>query len=129
MQVSKPNSMNPLANKSVFPCPVCRLPLDVRQSKKGKPYVVCEQCGIQMFVRNPAGIRAFNRLVAEGKRVGILEAIAEMQKRYWQECPDCGERFWVDLSRIETSWINGSVEGFRCPQDGCEGLVEAGGEA
>ena len=114
-------------HEAFFPCPICRLPLDVRQSKKDKPYVVCDHCGVQMFVRNPAGIRAFDQLVAEGERVGLLEAIAEMQQRYWQECPDCGERFWVDLGRIETSWIDGSVKGFKCSQDGCKGLVESGG--
>ena len=118
--------MNLLTNKPIFPCPVCRLPLDVRQSKKAKPYVVCEQCGIQLFVRNPAGIRAFDRLVAEGKRIGLLEAIAEMQQRYWQECPDCGERSWVDLDQIKTSWFDGSVTGFACPREGCRGVVGVG---
>ena len=101
-------------------------PLEVRQSKKDKPYVICDYCGVQMFVRSPAGIRAFDRLVAEGKRIGILEAVAEMVERYWKECPECGERFWVNLSQIETSWLDGSIKGFRCPCEGCGGLVAEG---
>jgi hypothetical protein len=45
-----------------FPCPVCRDPLNVKQSKKNKPYVVCPKCLLQMFVRGDEGIKAFNLL-------------------------------------------------------------------
>ena len=117
------------ASDLTFPCPTCMAPLDVRQSKKDKPYVICDYCGVQMFVRNPAGIRAFDRLVAESKRVGIREAVVELAQRYRKECPECGERFWVEISQIETSWLDGSFTGFRCPREGCEGLVtEEGGQ-
>jgi transcription elongation factor Elf1 len=46
----------------LFPCPVCREPLNVRKSKKGKPYVTCSRCALQMFVRGEEGVKAFNLL-------------------------------------------------------------------
>lgn len=113
--------------KRQFPCPVCTSLLDVRESKKSKPYVVCDYCGIQMFVRNPAGIRAFNQQVENAQRKGVWENMAEMEKRYRKRCPECGRKFWVDASQIETSWFDGTFVGFRCPEGGCDGMVKAGG--
>src|SRR5262249_50640752 len=40
-----------------FPCPVCRMSLPVRFSQKGKPYCVCNHCGIQLFFRGKVGIQ------------------------------------------------------------------------
>jgi hypothetical protein len=48
-----------------FPCPVCLRLLDVRTSKRKKPYVICSTCGVQMFIRERAGIEAFDALVVE----------------------------------------------------------------
>lgn len=45
-----------------FDCPLCGKPLDVRMSKKQKPYVTCGGCSLQMFVRGPAGIGLFDQL-------------------------------------------------------------------
>lgn len=39
-----------------LPCPLCERALRIRISKTGKPYIVCDDCGVQMFVRYPAGI-------------------------------------------------------------------------
>ena len=39
-----------------FPCPICGEKLDIRTDKKEKPYMVCEPCGVQVFVRNRRGI-------------------------------------------------------------------------
>lgn len=39
-----------------LPCPLCERTLKIRISKTGKPYIVCDNCGVQMFVRYPAGI-------------------------------------------------------------------------
>ncbi len=110
--------------KRTFPCPVCTTPLDVRESKKGKPYLVCDYCGVQMFVRGPAGIRAFNRQVESADRKGVWETIAEMERRYRKQCPACGCKFWVEPSQIETSWFDGKFVGYHCPQDGCKGIVK-----
>src|SRR5271169_655317 len=57
-----------LSGKRTFPCPVCASPLLVKQTKKAKPYLVCDPCGTQVFVRGPGGIAAFNRLVERGVR-------------------------------------------------------------
>ena len=45
-----------------FDCPLCGKPLDVRMSKKQKPYVTCDGCSLQMFVRGRAGIERFDQL-------------------------------------------------------------------
>ena len=39
-----------------FRCPLCKEKLDVRESKTQKPYVVCLDCGVQLFVRGAQGI-------------------------------------------------------------------------
>ena len=44
-----------------FDCPLCGRPLDVRMSKKNKPYVTCSDCSLQMFVRGPAGVERFDQ--------------------------------------------------------------------
>ena len=51
-----------------FPCPLCQGLLAVKSSKKGKPYVVCDLCGVQLFIRKPEGIRRF-RLMLSSERV------------------------------------------------------------
>ena len=106
-----------------FPCPVCMLALDVRQSKKGKPYVVCSPCGIQMFVRESGGIRAFNRLVAGAEEKDLWKRLAQIEKRYRLKCPECGEPFWMEARLAKTSWVDGRLEGFNCPEGDCEGVA------
>ena len=44
-----------------FDCPLCGRPLDVRMSKKNKPYVTCGDCSLQMFVRGPVGVERFDQ--------------------------------------------------------------------
>ena len=55
--------MSATTGKRMFPCPVCTDPREVRITKKDKPYIICDPCGIQVFRSGPAGIAAFNRLV------------------------------------------------------------------
>lgn len=118
-------SLMPLTQtERAFPCPVYREPLDVRESKRSKPYVVCDSCGVQMFVRNQRGIRAFSKQVQRASLKDVWETYAEMERRYRKRCPDCGHRFWVESELIHTSWINGEFEGYRCPQEGCKGIVK-----
>jgi len=49
-----------------FPCPVCGLGLAIRFSRKGKPYCVCDACGIQLFFRGKPGIARLCKLVESG---------------------------------------------------------------
>jgi hypothetical protein len=37
--------------------------LKIKQSKKQKPYFVCEPCGVQVFVRRETGIALLNNLL------------------------------------------------------------------
>jgi DNA-directed RNA polymerase subunit RPC12/RpoP len=109
-----------------FPCPVCTNPLEVRLTKKNKPYVTCDPCGVQMFVRGPAGIGEFERLVEQGNRDGLSDRLEEMERRYRLKCPECACRFWIEPDLIETSTWDGSLKGIRCPGKGCGAIVEWG---
>lgn len=50
----------------VFPCPLCKTPLRIRLSKKYKPYLVCDDCGLQIFVRGNRGEKRLKQLAREG---------------------------------------------------------------
>ena len=110
--------------KRMFPCPVCTEPREVRDTKKAKPYLVCDPCGVQMFVRNGSGIEQFNALVARSQAGNALERLAEMERRYLKKCPKCGKLFWITPELMETSWFNGELTGHKCPQKGCSGMVK-----
>jgi DNA-directed RNA polymerase subunit RPC12/RpoP len=88
-----------LNGNTMFPCPVCSDPREVRQTKKRKPYITCDPCGIQVFVRGPAGISAFNRLVEGVGSKDVWTRLREMERRYRLKCPQCGCRFWIEPSR------------------------------
>ena len=73
--------MSVLSGKRMFPCPVCTDPREVRITKKEKPYITCDPCGIQLFVRGPAGIEAFNRLVDRGDSHDLWTRLERMERR------------------------------------------------
>lgn len=108
----------PIKTDRRFPCPICTRALDVRLTKKNKPYVTCDPCGVQMFVRGPGGIDDFNRLIQRGKDAGLLERLDEMERRYRLLCSHCGARFWIERKLVKTSSFDGSLKGFRCPKCG-----------
>ena len=105
-------------NKSGFPCPVCMEPREVRVTKKKKPYVVCDPCGIQLFIRGPAGITAFTRLVERAAKDDLWTRLSKMEQTYHLKCPKCGGRFWAAPEQIETSLFDGSFKSFACPKCG-----------
>jgi predicted RNA-binding Zn-ribbon protein involved in translation (DUF1610 family) len=111
----------PTRTDQKFPCPVCTHTLDVRLTKKNKPYVTCDACGVQLFVRGPKGIEEFNRLIARGTQNGILGRLREMEQRYRLNCPHCGATFWIERGLIKTSAFDGSFRGFECPK--CREIV------
>ena len=106
-----------------FPCPICLQPLDVRMSKRNKPYVICSPCGVQMFVRERSGIAAFGKLVEQGLKSDVLTRIAQLEKRYRNTCPECGKEFWAGPELVDTNWLAGKPTGYRCPQKDCKGVV------
>lgn len=109
-------------NKS-FPCPVCAAARAVRTTKKKKPYLICDPCGVQVFIRGPFGIAEFNRLVEQDERDGLPTRLREMELRYRLTCPKCGFNFWAERKLIKTSSFDGSLKGFRCPLDSCGAIV------
>ena len=111
--------------KKFFPCPLCLSPLDVRQSKKRRPYVCCDACGVQLFVRNESGMRMFERLVQEHDQRDVWTRLADLQEKYQKTCPECGRRFWINHRSIATNWLDGKLLGYRCPEPDCKGIVEA----
>jgi transcription elongation factor Elf1 len=106
-----------------FPCPVCTVTRTVKLTKKNKPYVTCDPCGIQLFVRGPAGIAELTRLLEQGERGDLPTRLKEMERRYRLTCSKCGCKFWAERKLIKTSGFDGSFKGFRCPQKGCETVV------
>jgi len=112
-----------LNTRPLFPCPLCGQGLDVRETKKDKPYIVCDPCGIQLFVRNSVGIARFRSLVASAEQRDIWQRLDDLQKRYRRKCPECGKEFWTAPDQIKTSWVDGRLTGYRCPEKGCSGVV------
>ena len=53
--------------KHYFPCPICKKMLLVKYSKKSKPYCVCNDCGVQLFVRVKNGIDRLKNLICDEK--------------------------------------------------------------
>jgi hypothetical protein len=45
-----------------FACPTCSEPRELRTDKNGKPYLICNDCGTQLFVRGKTGIRRLEKL-------------------------------------------------------------------
>ncbi len=112
-----------------FPCPVCLKPLDVRSSKRDKPYVICSACGVQMFIRERPGIAAFESLVEQGIQADVLSRIANLEQRYKMKCPDCGKQFWVRPELVAKNLFNSKTIGYRCPETYCQGVVAIGEQA
>jgi len=109
--------------KRMFPCPVCTEAREVRLTKKDKPYIVCDPCGVQVFVRGPFGIAAFNTLLDRANGEDLWARLAEMERRYHLKCPKCGGRFWIEPGLAKTSIFDGHLQGFRCPDERCSAIV------
>lgn len=46
-----------------IPCLLCGAQIRKRRDKHGKPYFVCEPCGVQRFVRRRLGIKHLDELI------------------------------------------------------------------
>src|SRR5712692_5503347 len=112
-----------LSGRKRFPCPVCTDPREVRMTKKRKPYITCDPCGIQLFIRGPAGVAAFNRLIDRADGQDLWARLAELERRCRLKCPVCGTKFWISPELVETSLFDGSLKGFRCPNEECGEIV------
>ncbi len=74
--------------KQIFPCPLCQRGLDIRISKKDKPYCVCSDCGLQLFIRNEEGVSRLEKKLRIDtdffdldKSGGKAEKLADLKKR------------------------------------------------
>ena len=106
-----------------FPCPVCTEPREIRHAKNDKPYLICDPCGTQLFVRGRVGISRLTELVDRATKEAVLTRFNDIERRYRRLCLSCGQQFWIEPRLIKTSLFDGSLEGFRCPQTDCESIV------
>ena len=107
-----------------FPCPVCAVPQEVRSSKKDKPYITCDSCGVQVFVRGREGVQEFKKLLEQANLDGTLERMKNTVRRYRLRCKGCGTQFWVEPKLLKTSFLDGSFSGVRCPKAECGTINE-----
>jgi hypothetical protein len=63
----------PLAGRS-FPCPLCGVGLIIKLAKTKKPYCVCNDCGVQIFVRGKAGIKRFREVLSRERLISGKES-------------------------------------------------------
>ena len=108
---------------AIFSCCICGAPLDVRETKNGKPYVICDPCGMQMFVRNSDGIGKFENLIEQERDPDIRARLAKLEALYKKKCPKCGHQFWIEERLIKTSAFDGKLIGYICPRPGCKGIM------
>ena len=64
--LARNSEANPFQGKE-FPCCVCSVGLEIRLSKRGKPYCTCLLCGIQIFFRGKTGIRRLTEILRSDK--------------------------------------------------------------
>ena len=61
-----------------LPCFLCGDTLEMRTSKKNKPFFVCDDCGTQFFVRKKLGIERLEELIGQIKETGLTGTKPEM---------------------------------------------------
>ena len=54
----------------------------------------------------------------------VAERLEELQHQYQKKCPECKRTFWIHPEQVKTNWMDGSFEGYRCPERGCDGVVK-----
>jgi hypothetical protein len=57
------------AGKPVFiPCFLCGNGLEVKSSKRNKPYLICDWCGVQTFIRGQGGSNPWGNILIHYRR-------------------------------------------------------------
>lgn len=59
-----------------FPCPLCNAGLPILKSKRNKPYCICNDCGLQIFVRGKKGISHLRQMAEHGILISAEEGSA-----------------------------------------------------
>ena len=90
-----------------IPCPTCRRELEHKQSRKDKPYFICQHCGVQIFFRLPEGIERLENGLANTLtgddfvmcrrcQVAVRRSREKVVKPMFDEpgiyCPQCNKR-------------------------------------
>ncbi len=105
--------------KKVFPCPLCQKGLEIKVSKKQKPYCVCIECGVQLFVRGKEGINRLEKksgfeldsLIQESNRgaktlaqlkAELREVNRAIEDDFLEEYPELREKRDDLISKIES---------------------------
>ncbi len=79
-----------------------------------------------MFIRERAGIAAFEKLVEQGLKADVLTRIAQLEQRYRLKCLECGKFFWASPELLVTKPLGVKASGYRCPEKNCRGVVPIG---
>ena len=94
---------------SIFPCPLCDATLEIGTTKKQKPYMICEPCGLQIFVRYQKGIERLAEL--SGREVSLMDGFVV--------CNSCDVAVRKSLHSIQEPLFGQA--GLYCPS--CEELL------
>ncbi len=54
-------------------CPLCKFPnQEIRESEKnGKPYMVCDECGCQIFARQARSVKLLREMIAKAPVIQV----------------------------------------------------------
>lgn len=65
-----------------YPCFLCGEQLEVRASKRKKPYFICDPCGLQAFVRKDRGIQLLAEKTTPVLEIenGVLKLISQLER-------------------------------------------------
>jgi len=55
----------------ILPCFLCGRKLEKRTTKRGKPYFVCDRCGIQLFIRGRQGIERLEEFFRNAEKAEV----------------------------------------------------------
>ena len=61
----EPKDLKAWLRGKTVPCFLCKRNLDIRFSKKDRPYTVCTECQTQTFIRRRQGLKKLGSLVKE----------------------------------------------------------------
>jgi hypothetical protein len=106
-----------------FPCPVCGEIRHVRTTRRGKPYLHCDPCGVQLFIRGQAGIERFEKLLADVAEYKAPKRQLKSGQLYKGQCAKCGQKFYLPIDLLKPNYLNGKLEGYRCTNSECSGIV------
>ena len=73
--IREPNVTLRTSARPHFLCPACRKLRAVEHSKRGKPYLICNDCGVQVFFRGKEGIRRLGNFLGKAEASGNIREI------------------------------------------------------